>query len=166
MKHNFRLVLISKWLNRRASLTCLEYFVHYRDLHFGLLTRPHCLHNVSSMHYLFSINLEIMLSTAHLWLCMCMNDLLNKTFQVDDMFYNPVCWAASCRAASLIAAQPWGWRKSPEIATRDINGLRDRESYRSEARSWRNTPPCVVGDEQEGRTEEQSLLLRGGGYHL
>ena len=104
MKPNFRLVLISKLLNRRASLTCLEDFVHYRDLHFGLLTRPRCLHNVSSMHYLFSINLEIMLSTAHLWLCMCMNDLLNKTFQADDMFYNPVCWASSCRPVSFIVA--------------------------------------------------------------
>ena len=32
--------------------------------------------------------------------------LLNKTFQVGDMFYNPVCRAASCRPTNLVVAQP------------------------------------------------------------
>ena len=50
-------------------------------------------------------------------------------------------------------------KKEPGVSNRDINGLMDWGAYMSEARSWSDTPPCVVDG---GRTWWQSLLGGSG----
>lgn len=63
---NFRLVFNLQMmpLSHRASGKGLKEGVHRRDLQFFLLTRRSCQHDVFTIHYLLSINLEIILSIA------------------------------------------------------------------------------------------------------
>lgn len=47
----------------------------------------------------------------------------------------------SCSASRL--------KKEPRGSDRDLSGLMDGGSYRSEARAWRDSPPCVVHSGQD-----------------
>ena len=72
---------------------------------------------------------------------------------------NYCCWAGPRRPASSVLAQPQDLGKSPESA-KSNQWLNDGGPYMSEARSWRNTPPCVrhTGRQDMG----QSSLRRWG----
>ena len=59
-------------------------------------------------------------------------------------------WGAPHRPASLPIAQLQDQRKSPETAIGDINGLLNRESYKSEAKGPGATPHCE--QQTAGRT--------------
>ena len=53
-------------------------------------------------------------------------------------------------------AQLQDLQKSPE-SVRDISVLMDGGAYMSEARSWRDTPPCLVN----GRHQQDQVTARG-----
>ena len=40
-------------------------------------------------------------------------------------------------------------KKEPKVSNRDISGLMDGRSYMFEARSWSDTPLCVVDGRQD-----------------
>ena len=59
---------------------------------------------------------------------------------------------------TLQAYKPWifpasSLKKEPGVSNRDLSGLMEGGSYMSEARCWRDTPPCVANS----RTGRQSL---------
>ena len=59
---------------------------------------------------------------------------------------------------TLQAYKPWifpasSLKKEPGVSNRDLSGLMEGGSYMSEARCWRDTPPCVTNS----RTGHQSL---------
>lgn len=54
-------------------------------------------------------------------------------------------WAILHRPANLVIAQLRDQRKKPGSSNRDISGLLVMESYKSEAKSWSNTPPYATG---------------------
>lgn len=43
-----------------------------------------------------------------------------------------------------------GLEKAPGDRDRDINDLLDRETYKSEAKSWSNAPPCTADRQISG----------------
>ena len=53
-----------------------------------------------------------------------------------------------CRPASPISRL----KKKSRVSNRDVSGLMDAGSYMCEARSWSDTPPCVVDSRRDVAT--------------
>ena len=66
-----------------------------------------------------------------------------------DRKFQPPCWAAPHRPASLVVAQPWDQRKSPDTVTETSMAYWTGESYKSEAKSWSDTPLCIADNRQD-----------------
>lgn len=58
-------------------------------------------------------------------------------------------WAILHRPANLVIAQLRDQRKKPGSSNRDISGLLVMESYKSEAKSWSDTPSYMADSRQD-----------------
>ena len=71
------------------------------------------------------------------------------------------------RSTSLSNCPAMRPKKESGDSDRDVNDLLGRESYKSEAKSWRGTPPRMAdGGRRAGSTQQASLLSEEGGYLL
>ena len=99
--------------------------------------------------------------------------LITDNFQAPPFFFpQPLmwqvdtCWAASCRAASLVVGQPPDCKKSLETVT-ETSAVYWIENLTCEAKgSWSNTPPNTADRRQDmaaifASLEEEVTIYRG-----
>lgn len=115
---SFQMIIIESQDFLRTWLQ--EAFVHGRDLWFELLTRPHDLHNACSMHNLFLINIEIILSMAHFYNIVALHVYEQFAKQNISTISHFIILFVGLHPTRLGVAQIRDWGKSLETATETL----------------------------------------------